>query len=407
MSLFTSTDFASACAAGTDWRDTSKNVLEKLDEIRTDTDGFNFGFLYISDHLADDMNSILTLFKSVLKIDHWVGSVGMGVLGCGQSFVDQPAISAMIGRFDGDSFCVFPAKGDDQSGIADWLEANTPMLGVVHGDPMSEEDPQEVLRDLSESTHSFLVGGLSSSRKGHYQIADDIYENSVCGAFFKDSVQVSTAISQGCHPIGAAHTITKTDENVILELDNRPALDVLQDDLRAHYAAQNDVSVETLTLDMQDLETSDQVPAEFKSLFNGNIHAAFPFSQSDQNDYMVRSVTGVYAEERSIGVAENIEVGMQILFSSRDQKSVVTDLSQALVALQKRVTAERGIFAPKAALYISCVARGFSADPNTEENETDLIHDVFGPVPMVGFYAGGEISNARLYGYTGVIALFF
>lgn len=407
MSLFTSTDFASACAAGTDWRDTSKNVLEKLDGIRTDQDGFNFGFLYVSDHLADDMNSILTLFKSVLKIDHWVGSVGMGVLGCGQSFVDQPAISAMIGRFDKDSFCIFPAKGDDQSVVSEWLESHTPMLGVVHGDPMSEEDPQEVLRDLSESTQSFLVGGLSSSRKGHYQIADEIYENSICGAFFKDNIQVSTAISQGCHPIGKAHTITKTDENVILEIDNRPALDVLQDDLRAYYSSENDIDLGSLTLNMSDLESSDQIPPEFKCLFSGNIHAAFPFSQSDQNDYMVRSLAGVYAEENSIAVAENIDVGMQILFSSRDSKSVVTDLSQALVQLQKRVTAERGSFSPKAALYISCVARGFSEDPNTEETETDLIQDVFGPVPMVGFYAGGEISNARLYGYTGVIALFF
>lgn len=407
MSLFTSTDFASACAAGTDWRDTSKNVLEKLDEIRTQGDDFNFGFLYISDHLAEDANSILTLFKSVLKIDHWIGSVGMGVLGCGQSFVDQPAVSAMIGRFDKDSFCVFPAEGDDQSAVADWLENNVPMLGIVHGDPMAEEDPQQVLQDLGDSTNSFLIGGLSSSRHAHYQIADELYENSVSGAFFTDSLQVSTTLSQGCHAIAEAHTITKTDQNVILELDNKPALDVLQDDLRARYAKKHDVDIKSLTLNMSDVETSDHIPAEFRALFQGDIHAAFPFSQSDQNDYMVRSLTGVYAEERSISVAEQVDVGMQILFSERDAKSVVTDLSQALVALQKRVTAERGSFTPKAALYISCVARGFSQDPTTEENETDLIYDIFGAVPMVGFYAGGEISNSRLYGYTGVIALFF
>ncbi len=407
MSVFTSSDFASASAAGTDWRDTSKNVLEKLNDVRTDDDSFNFGFLYISDHLAEDASSILNLFKSVLKIDHWVGSVGMGVLGCGQSFVDQPAISAMIGRFDTDSFCVFPATGDDQSSVSEWLEGNTPMLGIVHGDPMSEQDPQEVLKDLAMTTNSFLIGGLSSSRKTHYQIADELYENSVCGAFFTDRLQVSTTISQGCHPIAEAHTITKTDENVILEINGRPALEVLQDDLRALYAERHGIDVKSLTLDMRDMETSDHIPAEFKPLFQGNIHAAFPFSQSDQNDYMVRSLTGIYAEERSLSVAERVEVGMQILFSERDSKSVVTDLSEALVALQKRVMAERGNFQPKAALYISCVARGFSEDPSTEENETDLIHDVFGAVPMVGFYAGGEISNARLYGYTGVLALFF
>lgn len=407
MSLFTSTDFASACAAGTDWRDTSKNVLEKLDGIRTQGDNFNFGFLYISDHLAEDAGSILTLFKSVLKIDHWVGSVGMGVLGCGQSFVDQPAISAMIGRFDPNSFCVFPAQGDNQNAVAQWLEETLPVLGIVHGDPMSDQDPQQVLQELGNSTNSFLIGGLSSSRKAHYQIANELYENSISGAFFSDSLNVSTALSQGCHPIAEGHTITKTDQNVILELDNKPALDVLQDDLRKHYAETHGVALDSMTLNMNDLETSDHVPEEFKALFQGNIHVAFPFCQSDQNDYMVRSLTGVFADERSISVAEDVEVGMQVLFSERDSKSVVTDLSQALIALQKRVTAERGSFSPKGALYISCVARGFSQDPKTEENEIDLIYDLFGPLPMVGFYAGGEISNARLYGFTGVIALFF
>lgn len=407
MSLFTSTHFASACAAGTDWRDTSKSVLEKLDETRTEDDSFNFGFIYISDHLAEDATSILNLFKSVLKVENWVGSIGMGVLGCGQAFVDQPAISAMIGRFDADEFCVFPAGTQDQTAVTDWLAANTPMLGVVHGDPMAEQDPQEVLQELSETTGSFLIGGLSSSRKAHYQIANELYENSTSGAFFSDNVQVSTSLSQGCYPIADVHTITKVDENVILEIDDRPAVDVMQDDLRADYAAQTGTDLKDLTLDLSDVETSDHVPAEFKPLFQGHIHAAFPFSQSDQKDYMVRSLTGIYADERSLSVAEDIDVGRRILFAKRDSKSVVADLSKSLVALQKRVTAERGSFEPKAALYISCVARGFSQDPSTEENEIDLIYDVFGALPMTGFYAGGEISNARLYGFTGVIALFF
>ena len=64
MSLYTSSQFAAASATGTDWRDTSKAVLEKLEEVRTDGHQFNFGFLYITDHLADDAQSILNLFKS-------------------------------------------------------------------------------------------------------------------------------------------------------------------------------------------------------------------------------------------------------------------------------------------------------------------------------------------------------
>jgi small ligand-binding sensory domain FIST len=35
-----------------------------------------------------------------------------------------------------------------------------------------------------------------------------------------------------------------------------------------------------------------------------------------------------------------------------------------------------------------------------------LIGDLLGDVPLTGFYANGEISYNRLYGYTGVLTLF-
>jgi len=35
-----------------------------------------------------------------------------------------------------------------------------------------------------------------------------------------------------------------------------------------------------------------------------------------------------------------------------------------------------------------------------------IIGDMIKDVPLVGFFGQGEISNNRLYGYTGVLALF-
>jgi small ligand-binding sensory domain FIST len=39
--------------------------------------------------------------------------------------------------------------------------------------------------------------------------------------------------------------------------------------------------------------------------------------------------------------------------------------------------------------------------------ELRAIRDALGEVPLIGFFAGGEISNQVLYGYTGVLILFF
>ncbi|MBT6095764.1 MAG: histidine kinase, partial [Rhodospirillaceae bacterium] len=42
----------------------------------------------------------------------------------------------------------------------------------------------------------------------------------------------------------------------------------------------------------------------------------------------------------------------------------------------------------------------------SEGQETALVQEILGDVPLVGFFGQGEISNARLYGYTGVLTLF-
>jgi small ligand-binding sensory domain FIST len=60
---------------------------------------------------------------------------------------------------------------------------------------------------------------------------------------------------------------------------------------------------------------------------------------------------------------------------------------------------------PSAGLYFSCVARG----PNLfaeDGTEMEMIAETLGSFPLTGFFGNGEISSSRLYGYTGVLALF-
>jgi small ligand-binding sensory domain FIST len=59
----------------------------------------------------------------------------------------------------------------------------------------------------------------------------------------------------------------------------------------------------------------------------------------------------------------------------------------------------------RGAVYHSCVARGphqFGAG----SQELSMIAEVFGAIPVVGFFGNGEISHDRLYTYTGVLTVF-
>lgn len=410
MSLFTTSQFASSCAQGADWREAAKAVLEQLESVKTSDDDFNFGFLYVSDILAEDAESILNLFKSVLNIDHWVGGVGIGICGSGESHIDVPAISAMIGRFEDEQFCMFPPFNQDreaaENALQPWLENQDPMLLVVTGDPMTEEDPAHLIKDLETICSGFMIGGLSSSRQTHAQFSDDFYQDGMCGCVFSADIPVATTLSQGCNIIGEIHTITRSDGHDILELDEKPAAEVFEDDLRAMIIKRVDVDPDTIMVDDSALDDPKNLPDEFHSLIEGEVHAAFPVCESDGQEFLVRNIVGIDPDEGSMTVAQDVSNGDSIMFVHRDHNSVYEDLSKNLVELRKRVQKDTGVFEPKGALYISCVARAFNEFEGDHKNELELIRDVIGDVPLTGFYAGGEISKARLYGYTGILTLF-
>jgi small ligand-binding sensory domain FIST len=52
-------------------------------------------------------------------------------------------------------------------------------------------------------------------------------------------------------------------------------------------------------------------------------------------------------------------------------------------------------------------AEGFPAAAfGAKSEELGFIRNSLGDFPLVGFFANGEISHNRLYGYTGVLTLF-
>jgi small ligand-binding sensory domain FIST len=419
MAAFTTDRFISAAASGTDWRETTRRVLEDLEQGGGTAD-MNVGFLYLTDSLADDAAHILGMLKTVTGIQTWVGTVSLGVCGCGQEYIDETAIAVMVGKFSSGEWTLIPSvdlnMAPARETLEGWLDGHEPMLAVVHGDPMLEPDPNTVLAELARVTGAFLVGGLSSSRGEQLQIAGDIHQAGISGVLFSEAVPVSTAMTQGCVPLGPVHTVTRCDGHMVMELDGQRAFDVFVQDLRkaaGHLLGEQSAIASGVN--------PPALPAlsEIEHLFRGEVHVAFPVPESDQRDYIVRHAIGIDPEEGHIAVAYEASPGDRMMFVQRDDRAMCEDLSRTLVDLRERVIRERGSFAPKGALYMSCLARSMSdfgagqagrgpGQPasRTVGGEMKLVREVLGDIPLAGFYANGEISNHRLYGYTAVVILF-
>jgi small ligand-binding sensory domain FIST len=273
---------------------------------------------------------------------------------------------------------VFPAiarePGEMPEAARAWIERAAPPFGIVHGDPTNNR-AQHVVEGLALATSGFLVGGLTSSRGPQHQLAGSVTKGGMSGVLFAPAVEVATGLSQGCVPLGPGHVITESADNVIMGLDGKRALDVLK-------------------ADMGELLARDLARA------SGYVHAAFPVEGSDTGDYLVRNLIGVDPARGWLAVGAEIAAGDRVMFVRRDPKSAIEDLTQMVNNLKSRLPGP-----PRGGVYFSCVARG----PNMfgqEGDEMSLIKELLGDVPLVGFYGNGEISNSRLYGYTGVLALF-
>ena len=57
------------------------------------------------------------------------------------------------------------------------------------------------------------------------------------------------------------------------------------------------------------------------------------------------------------------------------------------------------------AIYVSCSGRG-GPHFGAPSAELQIIRRALGDVPLVGFFAGGEIARHHVYGYTGVLTVF-
>ena len=376
--------FASGHARSSDWRRALDSVLAQLRDAQRGRAPQGPGFVYISDQLGAHASDLLQALKAATGVENWVGSVGVGVVASGIEYMEEPALSVLIADWSAGEYRVFSGKSRaPELSERTASGAQAAHFAVVHGDPDTPDMP-ELIQDMSAKVGSgFLLGGLSSARNQSFQIANEVVSGGLSGLVVSSAIQVATRLTQGCSPIessvsdeGASrHVITECERNIIVTIDGRPALDVFRE------AIGNDAA--------RDLRRAAQT-----------VLFGLPVAGSDTGDYLVRNIVGIDPKNKLLAIGALVEPGMPLLFCRRDGTSAREDLLRMLDRLADQLDSP-----PRGALYFSCLGRGEHLF-GERSAELKLIEERLGPIPLAGFFANGEISHDRLYGYTGVLALF-
>ena len=366
--------FIVAQATGGDWDDLTAACLRKLGTLPAEA---NVGFVYVSDSLDEDLRYILNRLRDRTQVRDWVGTIGFGVCVSRDEMFDIPAMAVMIGALPRDSYRILPTIGPTDvelpADLVNWAREQNPVFGIVHTDPRVP-GLEAIFTRIQNQTGCFLVGGMTASRGVQEQIAGEVTDGGVSGVLFGGDIHAVTGLTQGCSPIGPVHEVTGVADNVLHALDGRPAFEVFAEDIG-----------ELLSRNLSRIE--------------GYVHAAVPIRGSDTGDYLVRNLLGVYPEQGWVSIGERLDVGDRVMFVRRDGASAMADLKRMVADIKRRADAP-----PRAAIYFSCIARGPSLFGKGSV-ELRTIADILGDVPLIGFFANGEISNNRLYGYTGVLSL--
>ena len=250
---------------------------------------------------------------------------------------------------------------------------------------------QELLHELSSRTATgYLFGGLSSARNRTVHMADGVFTGGLSGVAFGPEVGLISRVTQGCQPIGPSRTITKAERNFVVSLDGKPALDCMLQDLGLYR-------------DLPDHELSQALSTTLVGLITATEDVPTRPGQFGA-DTVVRHLVGVDRQHQVLAIAEQIEHGMRLAFCTRNAKAAQLDLVR--IATEIRDELESGAARHMAgAVYVSCSGRG-GPHFGTRHAELQVVRNALGDVPLVGFFAGGEIARHHLYGYTGVLTVF-
>jgi len=370
--------FSAGCATGSDRESVIQTCLAEVGEVPA---GANLGFLYATDPLAPQLDRVLDALRDATGVDDWVGSIANAICCSGREIYDEPAAAVMLATLPRDSYRLVPAGisalADMLSANRAWLDGHNVHFGVVHGDPRDRHIAQVIESLSTQLDPGFLVGGLSSAQaeQGLLQLAGRVQQGGLSGVLLSSEIPVISSMTQGCTPLENKHIITKCQGHLLAELDHRPALDVFKEDI-------------------------GEMMARDLSRVAGYIFAGLPVPGSDTGDYLVRNLIGVDPQEKLLAIGDNLEEDAQLMFCRRDGAAASQDMRRMLDDLVRRAQGPiRG------GLYFTCLGRGRHQFGDDSE-ELKMIRDALGDFPLVGFFANGEISHNRLYGYTGVLTLF-
>ncbi len=340
---------------------------------------------------------MLSTVSTVTGARNLVGCSGMGVLTTQGEFERQPGIAVLAVRSDAMSVEPFlvsvnPDTRDaalpaaDIRNLADPSQKAHPLMMILP-DVLSvgaNELVQHIERDGGTLP---IVGGAASGggvqRETFQWCNTDIEVHGISGVLWGGQFTTHVGVAQGCEPIGEPGFITHCEGNLILEIDGRPTLEMLE-------------------------EVFQELPDDERERATHNLFVGIAMEENASlrwGDFLVRNIIGMDPKSQGTAVAQLVQEGQTAQFQIRDARAARSDMHQMVSGLFGQTQGVKLHFG----LCFNCLGRGAGlyGQPN---HDLGVIKEFFGELPLTGFFGNGEIApvGGRNYAhnYTAALVLF-
>jgi hypothetical protein len=327
--------------------------------------------LVFANRLLLEDDAVIESFRKEFPYEHLVFGSTAGEILCCNVFDNSISVTAI--EFEKSSFVV------ERENILDYVK-DAKALGKTLYNKIPKQNLKHlfVLSEGSFINGSSLIKGLENDIDLEVSITggmcgdDARFEKTVASykenpkegeviliGFYGDTLEISYASFGGWIPFGPERIITKSEANILYEIDGQPALDLYKKYLG---------------------EKASELP-QASLLYPLNV------TPEGKKEPVVRTILNINNDDQSMILAGDVPMNsrVQLMMASVDGIAAGAQIA-AEFAMKNRKTN------PELAILVSCIGRKLVMNQRVEE-EVEHVRETIGEkIPMTGFYSYGEMA---------------
>lgn len=365
----------------------SKRAMQECIEAALGTENVDCDLIVIHASMGHDHTLLMETAEALCPSARVVGSSCCGVIGSEGVSESMKDVAIMAVRGNTDEIAVAHVEEIYSSNsfaksaeLAEQIKAQNPNVNMLHFLASGVDiDDQECIRGLESvlGEEVTIFGATSAdSMRGviSYQMAGGkCMEHGAWAIGYADpSLQVDTQATHGFMAAGEPMTVTKSEQNRIIELDGRPAWQVYTERLGLTPEA----------------DCGQTIPI-------GALAEALPEDLATEygNDHILRVVTK--HDNQEMFYATTIAEGTQLWLTVRDEERIFNDLDRLVEQLKERINGKEIL----AVFHADCLARGrflfnrVMKEELVSKMQYPLVNNKGDIPPWLGMYGFGEFAR--------------